>query len=194
MSAAPSTVEEGRAALDAAGERQRKIDQLIAEEQAKLDVMKQARADKGRGRPNTANASRFKALEAKIARLQRGLLPGELAPPTPATPAELRASAAQHPQHHAAASNAPPGRLPAAAASSSRDNGDGRDVQPNDDGDDDDGEIGEQNPEFKQYYAVSDAQKAYNAEIGHAYLRGQVLRSEFKFSPTICWPAAANLS
>ena len=41
-----------RAALDAAGERQKQIDSLIAEKQKVLDRLQEERANKGRGRPN----------------------------------------------------------------------------------------------------------------------------------------------
>ena len=51
----------------------------------------------------TAHASKKKAAESKIERLERGLLPHETAARVPRTVEELHASAAQHPLHHAAA-------------------------------------------------------------------------------------------
>ena len=100
-------MDDARAALDAAGERQAKIDSLIAEEQKKLDSIKEARMSRGSGRPSKGEANKYAAIERKIARLRRGVLPDE--PESDAaqrTAAELRASAQQHAQHHATAANA----------------------------------------------------------------------------------------
>ena len=52
----------------------------LAEKQKVLDALAEQRANKGRGRPNAQHASRKAAAEASIARLQRGLLPGESEP------------------------------------------------------------------------------------------------------------------
>ena len=87
-----STLEEGHLALDAAGERQQKIDGLIAEQQAILKALEEERARKGRGRPSTAHAAKKTAAESKIARLQRNLLPGEFETPTMRAAADLRGS------------------------------------------------------------------------------------------------------
>ena len=100
-----SIVEDGRAALDPAGERQRVIDQRSAEQPAIINSLAEQRNMKGRCRPNMSHAQKKKA-ESESVRLQRGMLPGEQAPPTPDPANELRTSAAQHPQHHAAARSA----------------------------------------------------------------------------------------
>ena len=60
--------------------------------------------------PNTSHAARVKTAQANIAKLQRGWLPGRSAPSVPRTTDELVGSAAQHPQHHAAAGSVPVGR------------------------------------------------------------------------------------
>ena len=101
-----------RAALDAAGERQKKIDEALAEEGAKLAAMDVARAARGSGRPNQANARAYAAIQRQIDRLQRGILPGEVATDgqAPSSVEGLRASAQNHPQHHAAAGRVPQGR------------------------------------------------------------------------------------
>ena len=134
-----TATDEALAALEAAGERQREIDRLIGVQQAILDELTEQRRNKGRGRPNTAHAAKKAAAESKIARLQRGLLPDESAAPLPRTAEELRASALQHPQHHAAAGGVPVGRAMAPAAAQGDDDGEGE----GDGGDDDDKSDGE---------------------------------------------------
>ena len=54
---ADTTMEDARAALAAAGERQKTIDDLIAKSQAELDRLAAVRANKGRGRPNSSHAA-----------------------------------------------------------------------------------------------------------------------------------------
>ena len=99
-----------RSELETAGERQRVIDGLVAEENKKLEALSAERAAKGRGRPNTIHSSKVKAAATKIARLMRIILPSEQAPYVPRTMLELVSSAAKHPQHHAAAGAVPAGR------------------------------------------------------------------------------------
>ena len=64
-----------RTALDAAIERQKRLDTLIAEQQAKLDAINERRKARGSGRPPGGEAATYAAIERKIDRLQRGLLP-----------------------------------------------------------------------------------------------------------------------
>ena len=90
-------LEEAQRELEEAGERQREIDRLIAIENQKLEDLRQERANKGRGRPSKSHAGRVKGAEARLARLQRGLLPSEVAPNVPRTTDELVSSARQHP-------------------------------------------------------------------------------------------------
>ncbi len=158
-------MDNAHAALAAAGERQQKIDALIAEKQGKLDKLAALRANKGRGRPTTSHSSQKAALEASIARLQRGLLPeeSEQSVRTAQRAAdELRASAAQHPQHHAAAGVAPVGRPPPAggARGGGFAVGGGGDVNDGGGHDDDDDDAN-----FSQYYAVSPAQRQFNKSV-----------------------------
>ena len=167
-----AAVADARAALDAAGERQRKIDSLIAEKQKVLDALAEQRANKGRGRPNAQHASRKAAAEASIARLQRGLLPGESEPVRLGAMSndQLRTSAAQHPQHHAAAGTAPAGRSAGSGASAGGLNDSGG-------ADDDGGEGGadgdddEEDASFHQFYAVSSNQKAFNITVAKEYMK-----------------------
>ena len=70
-------MEAARAALSAAGERQQRLDALIAEEQAKLDAINANRASRGSGRPPGAEARRVAAIERKLDRLKRGELPDD---------------------------------------------------------------------------------------------------------------------
>ena len=109
--AVPTPVEEAVAALAKAGEQQQEIDELIAKAQSGLDKLAEERANKGRGRPNSSHASRKASLEAKIVRLRRGQLPiHPVHRVVPSSADELRASAAQHPQHHVSSAFAPAGR------------------------------------------------------------------------------------
>ena len=177
-----SALDQARADLDAASVRQEKIDRLIVEQQHILDQLEAERKNKGRGRPNTAHAAKKKAAESKNSRLQRGILPGESVQITPRTASELRQSAAQHPQHHAAADHVPLGRAPsgrAAAPAAARQNNDG-DGDDEDAGDEDDDEEDES---FSHYYKVSAAQKAFNEDVSHSYLHGDILNSEIKVEP-----------
>ena len=174
--AAPSAVQDAHAALAAAGEKQARLNVLMAEEQKKLDALQAARSVKGRGRPNTAHASLKKAAESRLARLQRGVLPGEPVSMAPRTADELRVSAAQHLQQHAAAGSAPAGRPSTAAAAASHD-ADGHEL--NDDCDDDD----EEDASFRQFYRVSAQQNAFNRSTARSYMRGDILRSESKIEP-----------
>ena len=93
-----------------AGTRRADIDREMAKQQKIIDDLAAQRKNKGRGRPSTTHASKVKAAESKIANLQRNILPTESAPYVPRTAIELIGSAAQHPQHHAAASSVPVGR------------------------------------------------------------------------------------
>lgn len=178
------TVEEARAALEAAGERQKRIDELVAEKQARLDKLAADRANKGRGRPNAAHSARKKALESAIARLQQGFLPEESGfHSAPRTADELRASAARHPQHHAAASTAPPGRPRSSGGDGGGNGGGGGDGGGVSDGggEADDDDIEDAN--FHHFYRVSTNQKAFNATVASEYLSGVRDRKVVKVEP-----------
>ena len=164
--------------LEAAGEHQRKINDLIAVQQQKLDALAEQRKNKGRGRPSTAHAAQKKAAESRIARLQRGLLPGEPEPTrtTPRTAAELRTSAADHPQHHAAAGTAPAGRPPGSGGS-------GSDGDQDDRGTDEDDADDRQDPDFHQYYKVSPAQREFNSKVTGEYMSGERSHKQIKIEP-----------
>ncbi len=189
------------AALNAAGARQADIDGRIAVLQGRLDELAEARQNKGRGRPNTAHTSERKAVEAKIARLQRNLLPGEPdpRPPRPQTVDELRTSAAQNAQHHAAAGTAPLGRP--AGNGGVGDGGDGNGgggaaarARAAADANDDDVE----DANFQQYYAVSPAQKAFNNDVAREYIAAKGRHMPIKVQPKnvisgFCQPALIGL-
>ena len=191
-------MDNAHAALAAAGERQQKIDALIAEKQGKLHKLAADRANKGGGRPNAAHSWQKAALEASIAWLQRGLLPeeSEQSVRTAQRAAdELRASAAQHPQHHAAAGVAPVGRPPSAGGG----RGGGFDVGSGDDVDDGGGrDDDEEDANFSQYYAVSPAQSQFNKDVAHEYLDGRRDRKVIRVEPdellaSGCKPALVGL-
>ena len=181
-----SDLDAARAALDAAGARQAKIDAQMAIVQGKLDKLAEERKNKGRGRPCTAHASKVNALESQKKRLQDGLLPGESnpRPMAPQTGEEARESAARHPQHHADASAAPAGR-PAAdrpsggARAGGRAAGSGAAADGDEDADDDD----ERDPSFYQYYRVSPNQRAFNETVAREYVKGESDRSLSKVEP-----------
>lgn len=103
------------AALDAAGIRKQKIDGLILIQKQELGRLADILKNKGRGRPNKDHTEQVKAASARIMRLERNVLPDESEPKPPPTIDELRASASQHPQHHASA-GAVPGGCPAGAS------------------------------------------------------------------------------
>ena len=103
------------AALDAAGIRKQKIDGLILIQKQELGRLAGILKNKGRGRPNKDHTEQVKAASARIMRLERNVLPDESEPKPPPTIDELRASASQHPQHHASAGAVPGGR-PAGAS------------------------------------------------------------------------------
>mmetsp|Transcript_44131 Transcript_44131/g.115972 ORF Transcript_44131/g.115972 Transcript_44131/m.115972 type:complete len:222 (+) Transcript_44131:33-698(+) len=177
--------------LDAAGERQRKIHELKAISQAALDALAEARANKGRGRPSADHSRRKAAHEAKIARLERNLLPGEsdAAAAAARSTEELRASAAQHSQHHAASSRAPSGFPSAQAGAQARAQAgagvaaaDGGGAAEDDAGDGGAAE-GDEDANLKQFYRVSPAQHAFNGDAALPMMRflqrlaGTVVRS-----------------
>ena len=170
-----SQLEAAQAELDVAGIRRADIDLEMAKQQKILDDLAAQRKNKGRGRPSTTHASKVKDAESKIANLQRNILPTESAPYVPRTAIELIGSAAQHPQHHAAASSVPVGRP---TSGSKRQRVDGEDD------DDDDGELtddddGEESAEFKQYYGVAPAQQAFNGDVAQGYMKHELQRSLF---------------
>jgi len=167
-----------QAELEEAGKDQRERDRLIAIEQKKLDDLADERKNKGRGRPSTSHAAKVKAAQSKIAKLQRGWLPGQSAPSVPRTTDELVGSAAQHPQHHAAAGSVPVGRPPNPKRARAEQDGDADGYCSDGDGDD-----GEEVAEFKQFYGVSVAQKAFNEETLQAYMKHDLLRAEIKVEP-----------
>ena len=178
-----SELDSARKALDAAIARQQKIDALVATKQAALDKLAAERQSKGRGRPNTAHAAKKKAFENALARLHRGLLPEDPDPRStaPRSADELRASAAQHPQHHAAAGIAPSGRpggsssggsgAADATAGGSGANG----------GTDDDDDVCDAS--FHQFYKVSKVQRVFNDMIASEYQSGERDRRSTKVEP-----------
>ena len=194
-----------RAALDAAGARQKKIDDLIAEQQARLNAIDKTRQNRGRGRPPAHEASTYAAIERKIDRLKRGELPddaGAGAGAAPSADVDLRASARQHPQHHAAAGVAPQGRSSNSAGGGSSSgagsggSGGGGGGAVDDDGPDDDDD--EESVEFKQYYRVPQHQKAWNEKVAHEYSKGLRERGAIEVEPpnllrSCCDPALVGL-
>ena len=167
-------LEAAQAELAETGIRRADIDLEMAKQQKRLDDLAAQRKNKGRGRPTTTHASKVRDAESKIANLQRNILPTESAPYVPRTAIELIGSAAQHPQHHAAASSVPVGR-PTSDSKRQRVEGE--------DDDDDDGELtddddGDESAEFKQYYRVSPAQQAFNGDVAHGYIKHELQRSE----------------
>ena len=172
-------LESAQVELEDAGAHQREIDRLIVIEHKKLDAFAAERQNKGRGRPNGAHASKVKAAESRIARLQRGLLPSDDAsvPNALRTKDELVGSAAGHPQHHAAASSVPVGRPSVAKRRRDQDGQDEGEISDGDGGD------GEESADVKQYYRVSSAQQAFNNDVMHGYLKHDLLRSEIKVHP-----------
>ena len=172
-------MEAARAALSAAGERQQRLDALIAEEQAKLDAINANRASRGSGRPPGAEARRVAAIERKLDRLKRGELPDDAgAGAAPRADVDLRASARQHPQHHAAAGVAPQGRSSnsTGGGSSSGVGSGGADGDPDQDDD-------EESEEFKQYYRVSSNQRVWNETVAHEYSNGLRDRGAIEVEP-----------
>ena len=184
-----------RADLEAAGARQRLIDEQKAIVRRKLDALTEERSNKGRGRPNTLHASKKAAAEHQMRRLERGLLPDENAAPTAnRTDEETRTSAAQHPQHHAAAGTAPGGRPAADRAGGprvgaatdtgsggsgvrarARDRADAAGAAPGDDG--------EEDPALHHYYKVSPNQREFNESVASEYVSGERDRKLIKVEP-----------
>ena len=199
-------MEAARAVLSAAGERQQKLDALIDEEQAKLNAIDANRLSRGSGRPPGAEARQVAAIERRIDRLRRGVLPDDPdAGAAPRADIDLRASARQHPQHHAAAGVAPQGRSSnstgggssSGVGSGGRGGGGGSGGGADDDGvpDEDDDEESE---EFKQYYRVSSNQRAWNETVAHEYSNGLRDRGAIEVEPpnllrSCCDPALVGL-
>ena len=171
-------LEAAQAELAETGIRRADIDLEMAKQQKRLDDLAAQRKNKGRGRPTTTHASKVRDAESKIANLQRNILPSESAPFVPRTPIELMGSAAQHPQHHAAASSVPVGR-PTSDAKRQRVEGEDDD----DDADLTDDDDGEESSEFKQFYGVAPAQQAFNGDVANGYMKHELLRSEIVVYP-----------
>lgn len=179
-----SALDAARAELEAAGERQREINKLIAKSQKVLDELAAERANKGRGAPNLAHRARKTAHECKISRLQRGFLPSEVSAQStaPQTSSELRASAAHHPQHHAAAGTAPLGRSRASGNGGGSNAGGGSGlggINAAEGGDDDD----EEDANFHQFYRVSKTQKEWNESVAYEYQHGELDRRIISVQP-----------
>jgi hypothetical protein len=187
-------MEAARAALSAAGERQQKLDALIAEEQAKLNAIDANRLSRGSGRPPGAEARQVAAIERRIDRLRRGVLPDDPdAGAAPRADIDLRASARQHPQHHAAAGVAPQGRSSNSTGGGSSSGGGGADDDDVPDVDDD-----EECDDFKQYYRVPPNQRAWNEKVAHEYANGLRDRGMIEVEPpnllrSCCDPALVGL-
>ena len=167
-----------RAELNEADRRQQEIDRQIADIEARLEQRKLARKAKpvqagaGRGRGGggrgsgrmTSSEQRIEnSLNAQLTRLRQGLLPGE---PNPAAPPrmsndEAAAAARANSQHHAAPPPVPAGRTSSGAAGGAA--GGAIDDAEDDAGDNADClDEGEEDADFKQYYAVPSHQKAFN--------------------------------
>ena len=189
MAASEPNLQPAREILEVAGERQRKIDAEVARVEALKAQMDEQRKNKGRGRPSTQNAQKYKSLDTQLSRLKRGLLPGEIVAPqgAPRTTDETRASAVQHCQHHAAAGNVPTGR-PSPEAGRDRGGGaaaaaDGGNIDGAGDGDDAGGDDDEEDPNFRQYYAVTPTQRTFNNTMMHEYMKKERDRRISKIEP-----------
>ena len=68
-------------AMANASERRSKIESLLTEKRAEMAAMKKARKGTGSGRLNKQDQTKKDDLNNDIARLERGLLPGEAEPP-----------------------------------------------------------------------------------------------------------------
>ena len=165
-------METAKTALQAAGDRQERLDKLNAEHLKELADIVAAQKLRGSGRPKQAICNRKGALNKKIARLDNGLLPDESAEvPTVMSKEQLAAGARDNAQHHGAPSQmASPGRpakvprVGTASGGGGGDDGDGG-------GDDDDDDEEEEDPGFQQYYTVSSGQKAFNEQATRGYLK-----------------------
>ena len=167
-------------ALEVAGERQAKIDELKAEAQMKLDEIT---SNQEQGRPRTEVSARKAALSAKITRLERGFLPSEVEGAfTKKSKEQLTADAHGNALHHGAPSqltspgrpaNAPQLSGAAAAAGGGARDGSGVAGEGNRGGCDGDsnGDDGDEDPAFKQYVTVGSSQKAFNERAVRGYLK-----------------------
>lgn len=167
-----SQIDEARAELEAAGARQRQIDDLIADEKKELDKIK---AGRSRGAPTLPERRKVAGIERRIARLQRGVLPDEpeARPAANTSATDLQASAQQHPQHHAAPEHVPPGRSSGTrTGNGSSAGGDevGGDASDDDGGSDDEDDV--ESPDFAQYYSVSSNQRQWNLKVKREFTKG----------------------
>jgi len=111
------------------------------------------RTSGGSGRWKKDDQQRKDRLEADLKLLRDNILPEEQRARAVATEAELRATARQHTEHHAGGSAVPRGPI--------QTTNNAGDVVGNGDDDDDDDD-GEANPNFGNFYRVSEAQRAFN--------------------------------
>ena len=160
--AASEPVAQAEADLAAAGERQKSIDALMAKETAALEKLVASRKGKP-GRPDKAFAAKKVAIEGRISRLGRGLLPGE-SEYAPRNAEALRASATANPQHHAHAGAAPAGRGVKKPVAVERT---GVGVAADD---------GAADPAFGNFYTVPKNQRAFNEQIAKDYNSGALDR------------------
>jgi hypothetical protein len=106
--AAALTLVEAAAKMQAAAEREEKIVGLIVEAQAAVKAIKDGRKGTGSGRPPACGplgSGAFEAANSRLARLQRGFLPGEDEHTDRRTQPQLLAAAQLHPQDHPGAGN-----------------------------------------------------------------------------------------
>ena len=102
------TLAESAKKMQAAAAREEEIQELITKAMAELKEIARLRKGKGSGRPlktgrvGTENHNR---VSHELARLKRGLLPGENDGETARTGAQLLAAAQHHPADHASAGN-----------------------------------------------------------------------------------------
>ena len=94
--------------VQAAAEREEKITGLIVEAQAAVKAIKDGRKGTGSGRPparGPLGSGAFEAANSRLARLQRGFLPGENEHTDRRNQLQLLAAAQLHPQDHPGAGN-----------------------------------------------------------------------------------------
>ena len=94
--------------VQAAAEREEKIQKLIKEAEQELQEIARLRRVKGSGHPGKkgpAGTEKHKLWTSKLARLNSGLLPGESVSAGARSDEQLHAAAQQHAEDHAAAGN-----------------------------------------------------------------------------------------
>jgi hypothetical protein len=165
--------------LAAAGRRQADIDRRIAEATRTLKDREIARKGKP-GRMKAAEQKKEDDLNALLVRLRKGFLPGELMTTARAPVEQVVASAQLNLQHHAAGGVAPRGRPSPAGGGGG--GGGGGDSDGETDGVDD-GDDGEENPRFTNYYHVTPQQRAFNLEAKNHFKKSGSNRTSAVYRP-----------